>query len=83
MDIMIDISNKAIEEYNKAIAKKKEAGHECEVWPSGRFFMSHAKNSHTGGELIFNGLVCSDKMGDHNTGISAGSCNECAKRKKK
>ncbi len=64
----IDIENDEIDHYNHAVKKKIGI---CEILPGGRFALCRD------GVVRFCGLVCSDKMGGRQTGVSAVGCRNC------
>ena len=63
----IDVEYDELKKYLDAIEKKKYI---CEIMTSGRI-------SFTSEGPKYNGLVCSPKMGDRQTGISAEWCKNC------
>jgi hypothetical protein len=64
----IDIEYDELQKYFTDVQKKVSI---CEILPRGRFSLQR------NGEPTYWGLVCSDKMGGHQTGIAAGHCKNC------
>lgn len=64
----IDIENDELQKYFDAVQKKIGI---CEILPRGRFSLRR------NGEPMYNGLVCSEKMGGRQTGVGAEYCENC------
>jgi len=67
----IDIENDEIVKYLKDVKKKEGI---CRILPRGRFSLRR------NGEPMYDGLICSDKMGGEQTGVGAIGCRNCIKK---
>lgn len=67
----LDIENDELQRYFDAVSKKVGV---CDILPSGRFCLYE-------GNVVFDGLVCSDSLGVKQTGVGAESCQRCANEK--
>ena len=64
----VDIENDELQKYFEAVQKKVGV---CDILPRARFALR------TNGSPTYNGLVCSEKMGDRQTGSGAEHCENC------
>ena len=64
----IDIENDELQKYFDAVQKKIGV---CDILPRGRFSLR------TNGVPEYDVLVCSEKMGGRQTGVSAEWCENC------
>lgn len=73
MKVMVDITHEQMFKAYKLIEKKRGV---CDILPSARFSMSDGESY-----ITFDTLVCDDRMGSKQTGISAQYCDNCIKAK--
>jgi hypothetical protein len=64
----IDIENDELQKYFQAVQKKVGI---CDILPRARFALK------TNGVPMYDGLVCSEKMGGRQTGVGAEYCTNC------
>ena len=69
----LDIPHEVIEKAYREIQKKKGC---CRILPAARV------NICDDGALDFGGLVCDNRMGGEQTGVGAGHCHNCEKKKR-
>lgn len=68
----IDIENDELEKYHCDVQSKKKI---CKILPIGRFALKRD------GTVCYDSLVCSNKMGGDQTGVSAKWCTNCKIKK--
>lgn len=72
MRASMDITYEVIQKYLEVVEKKKGI---CKIMPEGRFHVAD------NGLVSFQTLVCDDRMGGLQTGVSAEHCANCILKK--